>query len=459
MIFDIFTHNKSEMVFAKSIPMITYNAHLQNVGWQGWVSDGKIAGTTGQNRQMEALRINLSKNGVSMITYRAHVQHYGWLDWVQSGETAGTTGQSYRLEGVQIKLKDEYKTLYDVYYRMHLSNFGWLGWAKNGETAGSTGIGVQAEAIEIKIVSKKTNLDVGGKASYTKPLLSYRAHCANIGWMNNVNEAEIAGTTGQSRQLEALVIQLDDFYGNSGVIYRAHVSNIGWQEWKLSNQMMGTTGQGRKIEAVEIQLTNLLTRYFDIYYRVHVSNVGWLGWAKNGETAGSTGQSLAIEAIEIKLELKENSVNVGGSATYQPQVPSTANGYDQKVNEFINSSKWCNGAYYGSSQTPLLTNVQAKGCCAYATDFVKYVYGKDGISNGIVFYSPNQIKTGDVIKVTNSEHWFVVLYRNGSQLTTAEGNWTNGKVLISNNAYTVQNNKLLRKGKVFGKFSCGYHFQ
>lgn len=312
----------SETVFASSAPTLTYNAHLQNIGWQGWKSGGATAGTTGQSRQMEAIRIKLSKNGTSMITYRAHVQSYGWLGWVQSGEVAGTTGQSYRLEGIQIKLKNEYASQYDIYYRMHISKYGWLGWARNGEIAGSEGIGLPAEAIEIKLVRKGEYFNRGGQASYARPGLSYRAHCANIGWMNTVNEADTAGTTGSSRRMEALYIYLKDFTNNNGIFYRAHVSNIGWQDWKSSGQMMGTTGQSKQMEAVEIKLSDSLSPCFDIYYRVHVSNVGWLGWAKNGETAGSTGQSLAIEAIQIKLEHKGTNVDVGGTAVYQ----STASG-------------------------------------------------------------------------------------------------------------------------------------
>jgi hypothetical protein len=39
---------------------ISYQAHLQNIGWQGYVSEGSVAGTMGQSRRLEALRINLT---------------------------------------------------------------------------------------------------------------------------------------------------------------------------------------------------------------------------------------------------------------------------------------------------------------------------------------------------------------------------------------------------------------
>lgn len=36
-----------------------YEAHVQNLGWQGQRCDGQIAGTTGQNRQIEAITIDM----------------------------------------------------------------------------------------------------------------------------------------------------------------------------------------------------------------------------------------------------------------------------------------------------------------------------------------------------------------------------------------------------------------
>lgn len=143
---------------------------------------------------------------------------------------------------------------------------------------------------------------------------------------------------------------------------------------------------------------------------------------------------------------------------FVPQTVKTSNTYDNKVSAFINNSNWKNGAYYGSSTKPKISPYKCSGCCAYAADFIKYVYGYDNFAQGSSFKNPNEIRTGDVIKVTGSQHWFVVLYRNGNNLTTAEGNWSNGKVCISDSAYTIKNNTLYRNNSVFRTFSVGYHF-
>ncbi|MBR3131767.1 peptidoglycan-binding protein LysM, partial [Candidatus Saccharibacteria bacterium] len=44
------------------------------------------------------------------IYYRAHVQNIGWQDWVKNGELAGTSGQSLRLEALEIKISAKLTT-------------------------------------------------------------------------------------------------------------------------------------------------------------------------------------------------------------------------------------------------------------------------------------------------------------------------------------------------------------
>ncbi|MCR5105553.1 MAG: hypothetical protein K6B68_14050 [Eubacterium sp.] len=197
---------------------------------------------------------------------------------------------------------------------MHVANAGWLNWAKNGSTAGSTGAALRAEAIQIKIVKKGKVVSGTGRADITKTPLTYRAHIQNNGWLNTVGEGATAGSTGQSKRLEALIINLKDYNGQSGITYSCHVSDIGWQGWRTSGQMAGTTGQARRIEAIKIRLTGTISSYYNVYYRMHVANYGWLGWASNGAIAGTTGGGIRAEAIEIRLVAKGVSFNTGLAA-------------------------------------------------------------------------------------------------------------------------------------------------
>ena len=132
---------------------VTYRSHVQNVGWQGYVKDGQMAGTSGKSYRVEALNINLiNAPSNAKILYRTHVQNIGWQQWKSNGELTGTSGQSLRIEALQIKLEnmDEYT----VEYQVHIQDIGWSGWYIDGETAGTVGQGKRIEALRIRIVSK-----------------------------------------------------------------------------------------------------------------------------------------------------------------------------------------------------------------------------------------------------------------------------------------------------------------
>lgn len=136
--------------------LVSYQTHIQTIGWQGLKYDGVSSGTVGQSKRLEGIKINLVSPAYDgNIQYKTHVQTYGWENsWTSGGGTSGTTGQSKRLEAIQIKLTDEMAEKYDIYYRVHSQQFGWMDWAKNGDSAGTSGYSYRLEAIQIKLVSK-----------------------------------------------------------------------------------------------------------------------------------------------------------------------------------------------------------------------------------------------------------------------------------------------------------------
>lgn len=154
--------------------LVGYQTHVQDIGTQAYVYDGDVAGTSGQAKRMESIRINLPSTMASegKIEYRSHVQYIGWeKDWKQTNQLSGTTGKSLRLEAIQMKLSGNIAKEYDVYYRVHAQNFGWLGWAKNGEEAGTAGYSYRLEAIQVVMVPKgteKENLQLPGVESETE---------------------------------------------------------------------------------------------------------------------------------------------------------------------------------------------------------------------------------------------------------------------------------------------------
>ena len=286
--------------------LVNYQAHVSDIGWQEEVSDGLTAGTTGQSKSVEALKIKLN-NIDGNIVYQTYDRKNGWQDEVSDGNTAGSTGKSLYIEAIKIRLSGSVSSLYDVYYRVHVQNIGWMGWSKNGEKAGSTGYNYRMEAIEIKLVNKDSSAPGATENNYQEKIsVNYKSHVSDIGWQEEVSDGNVSGTIGKSKKIEAIKINLLNKTYSGNVVYSSYVQNIGWQSEVSNGNLVGTTGQSKRIEAVKIKLTDEYQEKYDIYYRVHVQNIGWMGWSKNGEKAGTIGYNYRIEAIEIKLQKKND---------------------------------------------------------------------------------------------------------------------------------------------------------
>ena len=127
---------------------VCYDAYVQNTGWQPWVCDGAVAGTTGQSLRMEALSIITYTDG---ICAQAQVQNIGWQGWAcaNAGDvlTVGTEGQSLRMEALRL-VPDEGTACADA----HVQNLGWMGWVCGSDiTVGTVGRSLRMEAIEITV--------------------------------------------------------------------------------------------------------------------------------------------------------------------------------------------------------------------------------------------------------------------------------------------------------------------
>ena len=141
-IYDAVTGESSNDEGGLDTMSIKYEAHVQNIGWQGWKADGATAGTEGQGLRLEAIKIDAPCE----IRAKAHIQNIGWKDFgvINKNTVIGTEGQGLRLEC--LCLKGNFK------YRVHIQNAGWSTWtdADGIATLGSVGQGLRIEAIEIK---------------------------------------------------------------------------------------------------------------------------------------------------------------------------------------------------------------------------------------------------------------------------------------------------------------------
>ena len=122
----------------------------------------------------------------------------------------------------------------DIKYQVHVENIGWQEQKENGELAGTEGQSLRIEAIKI----------------FSDVSLKYRAHVEGIGWMDFVNVGELAGTTGKSLRLECLEIISD-----REIKATAHVQNKGWIESTVGkNIRVGTEGEALRLEALTLEI-------------------------------------------------------------------------------------------------------------------------------------------------------------------------------------------------------------
>lgn len=128
--------------------IVRYQAHVAQIGWQGYVPGGEVAGTEGRELAMEAFVLNLE--GPGRIIIQGHVQDIGWQSERISGEVIGTVGREKRLEAVKIQLLDS--PSYTINYQAHVEDIGWMPYVNSGEVAGTTGKKLRLEAIRIKVI-------------------------------------------------------------------------------------------------------------------------------------------------------------------------------------------------------------------------------------------------------------------------------------------------------------------
>lgn len=141
---------------SETTPNVMYKTHVQTFGWQNWMLNGQVSGTSGKAKRLEGINIKLTNcDYAGGIRYSTHIQTYGWSQgWKENGAMAGTSGQAKRLEAIKIELTGEMAQHYDIYYRVHAQSYGWLNWASNGAPAGTSGMGKRLEAIQIVLVKK-----------------------------------------------------------------------------------------------------------------------------------------------------------------------------------------------------------------------------------------------------------------------------------------------------------------
>jgi uncharacterized protein YjdB len=148
--------NAAKQFMAKSKRSVCINAHIENIGWQGWKCGTgwwpAYAGTTGQSLRIEALSIATRKTGG--VCAQGHVQNIGWQAWKCTKKnnkpvTIGTWGQALRLESVKLTTKT------GICAQGHVQNIGWQKWScswwNKPATIGTEGQSLRLEALRVRV--------------------------------------------------------------------------------------------------------------------------------------------------------------------------------------------------------------------------------------------------------------------------------------------------------------------
>lgn len=376
---------------------IQYEAHVSNIGWMSSKCDGSTAGTTGQSKSVEDLKVSiLNPVEDGSVQINANVSGIGWQGWdTPSASEGGTTGQGRAVEAVRLRLTGSLAKDYDVYYRVHASNIGWMAWAKDGGEAGTTGMSCSLEAVQIKLIKKgASHPDTSGYSHLEIPTLTYSSQVKGA-WQNSVSAGEMSGTTGQGIPITGFSAKTCSSVAG-GINYQLHLSNVGWTSGKSNGDQLSSATESNSVEAIKVSLSGDLATYFDVWYRVHVDNVGWLGWTRNGTVAGSTGYGTHVQAVQVRLTRK--GANAPGS-TVSPcllgQPSAFANPMQKKIVDLARQvpspgpglcSEWIADIYERAGFRNVHTDA-----CDYYWDYCKYT-------------DYSQLKVGMVIAVPSHTH-------------------------------------------------------
>ncbi len=200
----------------RDVPALAYSAHVQGLGWMGRknasadVNDlNTIAGTEGQSRRVEALRVSFDAPAGVTLKYNAHIQGIGWTGWTaitENNQLLGTEGQSKRLEAIKFSVTG--LEGYEIKYRAHVQTYGWMDWVTADESeslatvAGTEGESKRIESLQILILNDTQATEFDLRQQAIKELKAY------------ANSTEF--TMNAKLLAETLEEQIDEIEGASG---------------------------------------------------------------------------------------------------------------------------------------------------------------------------------------------------------------------------------------------------
>ena len=180
------------------------------------------------------------------------------------------------------------------------------------------------------------------------------------------------GTTGRSRRLEAIKLDLVNNTGFAGSMqYQVHIQNIGWTDWIDCGNKAGTEGRSLRLEGIRIRLTGELAEHYSVMYHVHIQDYGDAqSWVNDGTLAGTTGESKRLEQLKIKLVSLDTDKDTSMGVTYHVHRQDYGWETDFKANGAVSGTT--GQAKRLEAINISLTGNQYKGSIEYSTHVQDY---------------------------------------------------------------------------------------
>ena len=227
-----YTADKYDNALAKMIKEILPGRSNMIVGRSDLANVNRAA-SKGYGYRLVEFGFISNKNDVKIFNSR--------MDDIAEGVLEAFDIPTKRIKQIPGKAKNDNQ----LWYRAHCQNLGWLDPVHDGQTAGTTGFSTRLEALVIDLREIREK--------YPNAKLSGDFHVQNIGWvhLDNIEPDTLIGTIGKSLRLEAFRLHLTGV-PDKKLHYEAHVQDIGWQGVRKDGEMAGTTEQSKRIEAVRI---------------------------------------------------------------------------------------------------------------------------------------------------------------------------------------------------------------
>src|SRR5262245_17813859 len=277
---------------------IQYRAYVQDRGWLDWQSEGGTAGALGEGRRVEGYEMRVTQGPPgTRIRYRALVQDVGWEgDFRSDGQTSGAPGQGKQIEAIQVKLElPSGATPNYLHYETYVADWGWLGYVRDNWIAGTSGQSRRIEAFHAYVTK-------GGSPQPADIHVAYNANPRGLGYTGWKRDGEDAGTRGESRPLNSFKAVLYNFPDGMKIEYRCFIQDRDWQAF--GDGECGDFGANLDIYAMEMRLVNPYTGTV-LTYTAHIANRGDVSYASDipgsNPIVGNPSDRFRIELIKIDL--------------------------------------------------------------------------------------------------------------------------------------------------------------